>query len=460
MKKKVRFLALIVLSAFFLAFSFSAEASLPTVRVRIDGGKTSGTLSSSSAMTVTNGRGQSINAGTRAVVRFNGDGTVTVAGKKQPQPVMVVSRGPISWNDRPYRGKVELRRGSEGWVVVNVINVEDYLRGVLKMEINPAWPMEAIRAQAIVARTYAVAHANQSGAKGYDFDDSHNAQVYRGINAEDPILDKGIAATRGMVLFWQGKPALTPYHSDSGGWTADVRDVWGGARAYLVSKQEPFSSRSPHETWTATLSTAEMTAIARKLGTNVGEVTGLSVIERDRGGRAVLLRIDGTRGSATVKSHSFRMAADPKVIRSTFFDLNGDSLAVPEDYPDVLLPFLPSAPQEMAASRDADDPHLLITLTQEGAFTKEELMDMLLRPETRSSYVDKALSRSRPTTVRPVPSRPSRPSPTGRFVFQGRGWGHGVGMSQWGAKAMADNGWKAEKILSHYYPGTYITYIY
>ncbi len=452
------FLSLIVA---FLLFALSVEAAPQMLRVRIGSGKSSGTLSSSSAMTLVDGRGHSVNGGTKIAVNFNGDGTVAVSGKKLQNPLAVSSKVPIAWNGRPYRGKIELRRGSEGWIIVNVINVEEYLRGVLKMEINPAWPMEAIRAQAIVARTYAISHANRSGTRGYDFDDSQNAQVYRGVNAEDAMLDRGISATKGMVVLWQGQPALTPYHSDSGGWTADVRDVWGGTRPYLIAQQEPFPSRSPHETWKTTLSASQVTSIVRKMGVNVGDVTALSVAERDRGGRAVLLRVNGTAGTATVKSHAFRMAADPKIIRSTYFEMRGSAGSTTEEFGKPLLPLPSITAEEPERAINRNDPELLIKLTQEGAFTKDELMDMLLRPETRSAYLEKALVRSRPgAKPRPAtPVSPKRPA-SGTFVFEGRGWGHGVGMSQWGAKAMADNGWKAEKILGYYYPGTTIKQIY
>lgn len=449
-----------LISTLFLLFfllTLSAEGATQTVRVRIDGGKNSGTLTSSSAMTLSDGRGKSHGAGTKVSLAVNGDGTISAGGKKLTAPLTISSKGPIAWNGRPYRGKLEVRRGSKGWVVVNVLDVETYLRGVLKMEINPAWPMEAIRAQAIVARTYAISHAGQSGAKGYDFDDSHNAQVYRGVNAEDPTLDKGIAATRGLVVAWQGQLALTPYHSDSGGWTADVRDVWGGTRPYLLPRQEPFSSRSPHETWSTTLTATELTAIVRKMGVNVGQVTRLSVVQRDQGGRAVLLEVQGTAGRATIKSHAFRMAADPKVIRSTCFELNGTGSGGPLSPEPPLYPVMA---QEESSPPKAGDPNLIITLTQEGAFTKDELMDMLLHPETRDSYVAKALARS-PNRKTPRPTAPIAPRPSsGQFTFEGRGWGHGVGMSQWGAKAMADRGWKAEKILEHYYPGTTLKRIY
>lgn len=449
---------LYLLSALFLLLSLlplSAEGATQTVRVRIDGDKSGGTLTSPAAMTLSDGKGKSMGGGTKAVLTFNDDGTASVGGKKLIGPISVSAKAPLSWNGRPYRGKMEVRKGSQGWVVVNVIDVEDYLRGVLKMEINPAWPMEAIRAQAIVARTYAISHAGQSGTKGYDFDDSHNAQVYRGVNAEDPTLDRGIDATRGVVVSWQGNLALTPYHSDSGGWTADVRDVWGGSRPYLVVRQEPFPSRSPHETWSTTLTATQMTAIFRKMGVNVGEVTDLSVAERDQGGRAVSLRVQGTAGEATVKSHAFRMAADSKVIRSTCFELRSSDGGTPRSP----LPIL--SPPAKDSAVDGDDPNLIITLTQEGAFTKDELMDMLLHPETRQSYVDKALARSSKGRVsKPAAPVVASPRSSGSFIFDGRGWGHGVGMSQWGAKVMAEKGWKAEKILGHYYPGTTLKKIY
>ncbi len=108
------------------------------------------------------------------------------------------------------------------------------------MEINPAWPMEAVKAQAIVSRTYALRSMRQNNGKnGFDLRDSVLSQVYRGINAEDKRADQAISATRGIVVFHGGNLAFTPFHSDSGGATADVTAVWGGSMPYLRGVNEP-----------------------------------------------------------------------------------------------------------------------------------------------------------------------------------------------------------------------------
>ena len=240
---RVPFFALIFL--FMLFPSFRADARMVSVGLSI--GQSTLKISSASAMTVTDGAGKRHSIGGTAEFRAAGAGTVKAGNHSFRLPVTISGKAPLSFNGRRYRGTFRIISSGSGITLVNVLDLEEYLRGVLKMEINPSWPMEAVKAQAIVSRTYALRSIRQNNGKnGYDLRDSVLSQVYRGINAEDKRADQAISATRGVVVLHGGALAFTPFHSDSGGATADVAAVWGGNMPYLRGVNEPYPPSSPN----------------------------------------------------------------------------------------------------------------------------------------------------------------------------------------------------------------------
>ena len=367
-------------------------------------------------------------------------------------PVSISGNTLLKWNDRPYRGHFRLAQQGGGFNVVNVLGIEDYLKGVLKMEVNPAWQMESLKAQAIIARTYALRNKNRHGSSGFDLCALSHCQVYRGVNAEDRVLSKAVDLTKGIVLKYQGAYAATFYHSDSGGHTADVSSVWGSSIPYLKGKPEPLKYLSPYSNWQTTMSLLEIQKILASKGVNLGSLTGMAVSSRDSAGRAVNLTLRGTGGRITMKASQFRTMIGPDKIRSTFFSLGGKPPGTPS----------PKAPAGSSGSVDelsppltARDEQLLIAFTQKGVFNTEELMDMLVKPERRGFYLRKALEKQSGAGVPPQASPPPGAYFGGdRVTFSGHGWGHGVGLSQWGAKSLAEAGWDFKSILQHYFPGT------
>src|SRR5918994_3227192 len=142
---------------------------------------------------------------------------------------------PLRLDGRPYRGALVVRARGVRLSVVNEVELERYLRGVVPYEMPHDWPREALRAQAVVARSYAL--ATRKDGRAYDLFADERSQVYGGLRAETPESDAAVAATRGRVLLWRGRVATTFYHSTSGGRTAAVADVWPRARraSYLRS---------------------------------------------------------------------------------------------------------------------------------------------------------------------------------------------------------------------------------
>ena len=269
----------------------------------------------------------------------------------------------------PYRGVLELRRTAAGRLTaINELDLEEYLYGVLKNEVDPQWPTEALKAQAVASRTWALYSLNRFASEGYDVCATADCQVYRGVTAEDPRTSAAVDETRGEVMTYQGRPIFAAYHSDSGGSTESSDLVWGGAYPYLRGVADPYSVGAPRHEWIVRMDLATFENRVRRSGRMITNVTGIEVAEATPSGRAALLRVAGAHGVLLLRGAELRavLGAD---LRSTLF------------------------------------------------------------------------------TVRLVPDDPPQ------VEFQGRGSGHGVGLSQWGARGMAEMGRRYQEILSYYYSG-------
>jgi len=454
MKRPIPFTSILLsvaIAVFSLFLPSCLEASSRQVRIGLETGVFSGRIDSNSSIRVSDASGSSFSAGAGAAVESI-PGGVLVNGKRVSLPAdFESSQGFLRWNGKPYRGSLRLVSHQSGFSVVNVLDVESYLRGVLKIEVHPQWPMEALKAQAVIALTYALRHAGRHGADGFDLCATTHCQAYRGMAAEDPKLDQAVAETRGIVVLYGSGLAQTYYFADGAGWTADVSSVWGGGTPYLTCRPEPVPYETPHSRWRASLTQEALQKIMNTLRHPVGSILEIRALQRDAGNRVTLLEVRGTSGSATVKGHSFRMAAGSNLIRSTLFEV---SPAYGSTFPNA--PEKPVPEPAFPTGVPGEDP--LVVLTRQGAFTSDELMDMLLHPEKKADYLKKALSKGDTKAAAPIPapasSAPFSGTVPSAFEFQGKGWGHGVGLSQWGAKALAENGWKFEAILGHYFPGT------
>ncbi|MDR3321068.1 MAG: SpoIID/LytB domain-containing protein [Synergistaceae bacterium] len=461
--------ALLSLLALLMCFAGRAGAVENfNVKIGVGVGVSSGRLLGN-GLALTDAKGTKLKAQNGAQVVTDGQ-RLSVGGKKLVLPVTVTATNGLGWGETKYRGILRIISAQGGFTVVNELDLESYLRGILKIEMNPEWPQEALRAQAILARTYALKNRGRFASKGFDLDNTENSQLYRGVNAEDPRTDAAVSATKGQVLTWNGKAADIYYHSDSGGATADVSHVWGGNVPYLKPCQESVAYTSPYSTWQTSFTSVQASEIMRKMGRDVGSVAAIEVSLRDEYGRAVQLRVSGNKGTADIKAHSFRMAAGSSVIRSTNFNVaNGTVVAGRSAAPQTMA--APAAPVtapvrvESLAEMSSKTDHL-IEMTKGEVFTKDEMFDMLMNPDKREYYLklglDRVAGRLGGTQAQPAPVPLPQPVPvpaqtaSGLFVFVGKGWGHGVGLSQWGAKAMADQGAKCADILSHYFPGTKI----
>lgn len=401
--------------------------------------------------------------------------SLVVGGKVCAAPLILTSASPIRCDKASYEGEIVVRAQGGRITVVNKIDVEKYLRGVLGIEISPVWTLEVLKAQAVISRTYALSSIGKHSAEGFDVCDTDHCQVYRGVNVHGKTTDQAVIQTRGQVVVYRGALARTFFSSDCGGATADIRDVWGRAEPYLVVRREPYPSQSPKSEWEVTLTASEIQAALVKKGRNVGALREMAIVQRDAAGRPVTLRFTGSAGSAALTSAEFRMAIGAKKVRSTFFEFSRASAPRAVRAPEHSEP--KSRPAAFWAASgsplSAEDKVQLKALIAQKKFTVDERLDMLVYPERERFYLNRALGlKNDAPRIDPalqlspqkeieektpvVPTGASSVRVAGSVTLYGRGWGHGVGLSQWGAKAMADHGWSAEKILNFYYPGTVI----
>src|SRR4029079_17604872 len=181
-------------------------------------------------------------------------------------------RAPLMFNGREYHGTLALRSQGGGVSVVNGLSLDTYLRGVVPSESPSHWPLAALEAQAVAARSYAVAELRPTS--WYDLVPTTADQVYGGVRAERPSTDRAVYATGGQVVTWNGQVARTYYSSSSGGRTEAVQDAWPGATPipYLRSVPDPYDTYSPHHNWGPYNFSSSRLAAALGLGSAVESV--------------------------------------------------------------------------------------------------------------------------------------------------------------------------------------------
>jgi stage II sporulation protein D len=223
----------------------------------------------------------------------SGGGAITGCGDEATASARVIR---IEGQGR-YRGGLVATPSDDGLQVINQLGLEDYVKGVVANEVPSSWPAEALRAQAVVARSYGIA-TERSGS--FDHYDDTRSQVYGGVVAEQASATKAVAKTKAQVVTYKGKVAQTFFYSSSGGRTESSRFGFGGgeSRPYLKAVDDPFDDISPYHSWTERMSRAELQS---KLGDWVdGRLRGVKVVETGDSPRIVRARVIGTRGKTAV----------------------------------------------------------------------------------------------------------------------------------------------------------------
>jgi stage II sporulation protein D len=214
-----------------------------------------------------------------------------------------------------YRDAFVLHRAGNQVLVVNDIGLERYLYGVVPAEMPAAWPVEALRSQAVVARSYALTSLKPSAI--FDVFADTRSQAYRGVEGEAAATTAAVRATSGIVVTYGTAIARTLFHSSSGGRTAAVEEAFGGAPVpYLRSVDDPFDTLSPHHNWSVTLTDDDA---ERRLATVLGgDLVNITVTARTPTGRAATVRVTGTLGTRDIAGATARSLLG---LRSTWFSV-------------------------------------------------------------------------------------------------------------------------------------------
>jgi stage II sporulation protein D len=266
--------------------------------------------------------------------------------------------GYVYIGDYWYRGKALVIPAGKGLTAVNYVNLEQYLYSVLGSEMSASWPMEALKAQAVAARTYAIYKQQKERNAPYDVSSTQSSQVYKGVASEFSSTQSAVNGTAGQVLTYNNQLILSVFHACSGGHTENVEDVWSESLPYLRGVQD-YDQNITQCQWAKSFSPEELT----KRLSGVGDIVSISPVLTPYGS-IKSMKIVGTSGTRELKGEAVRNALGLKSKRFTI--------------------------------------------------TQEE------------------------TGLR----------------FDGRGWGHGLGLSQWGAYNLASRGINYRQILGHYYRGT------
>jgi len=267
-----------------------------------------------------------------------------------------------------YRGFIDLiAKDGKKLLVINTLELEQYVRGVLYHEITDRWPMQAMMAQAVAARTYAVFQIKQNKNQEFDVTNDIYSQVYGGKTAERYRTNTATSRTEGMILTYKGNVLPAYYHSNSGGHTEDVDELWEHDLPPLKGKPDLYSLGAPNAHWKKNFRAKDVQETLNKNGFKLGAIKEIQIIERTGSGRVKTLEFITRDGqSVKVAGRKFRDIIGPNELKSTFYDIE-----------------------------------------MQGYF----------------------------------------------FDVLGKGWGHGVGMSQWGANKMARKRFDFKEILGFYYPG-------
>lgn len=253
---------------------------------------------------------------------------VVLNGKKKPGPVYISPKdeknAALSVKGNTYRGDIKLLPSAyaDGLTVVNAVPMEDYLCGVVPSEVSPSWHEDALKAQAVAARTYAVYHRDSYRDAGYDVTDDTRSQVYRGTAVESAATNNAIAATAGEIVTSGGKAIDAVFHSNGGGYTENSENVWGSRISYLRGVKEE-SSSVVNQPWTKTVT---LTQFQNAVGVGSLKKIQLSKLKKgpmkvkDRGvsGRVTSFTVEGSKGKKTVTGDQMKNWFG---LSSTLFDL-------------------------------------------------------------------------------------------------------------------------------------------
>ena len=351
-------------------------------------------------------------------------------------------------NGKPYRGMLTFSVTGNTMTAVNVIGLEEYLYGVVPSEMPQSYETEALKAQAVAARTYAMTKLGAHTGSGYQLCDGTNCQVYKGCSNEAAATTAAIDATEGEVACYNGSPIEAVFSTSSGGYTENSENVWYAAVPYL--RAVPEFGEYNNNAWKKELTLDELSDLLETKGENIGSAEDIVITKLSTGGRVQEMQIVGTAGTKTLNKEALRtyFSGACGSLPSKMFTINGKGGEIGQYAGD-------NGKTETTAPVKGGG--LLAAAANQGIIAKTDGKLSYLNGKNISVDVE-VKGTSRPSVS--VGSRDYEVYSVNIstvkndvFVFEGVGAGHGVGMSQNGAQTMAQMGYDYEDILKHYYTG-------
>lgn len=344
----------------------------------------------------------------------------------------------LNLGSRSYRGRVEIGRyGSDTLTAVNVINIESYLYGVVPAEMISSWPKEALKAQTVCARSFALMKtgytADSNISKGFYLNDTTSHQVYKGYTAENSTTTQAVRETKGEVVTYNNKMITAYFSSTSGGRTESGSDVWGLKVPYYQSVVDIYETEPEKGPWIISYTKEQLKSKLTAGGFRIGTVKSINPEIITGSNRVYSLKVKGSTGSATLQSGSIRTILD---LYSTKFKIiqYGDS---------------PDKVSVLSASGKSNT-NVVTSVNISNAYVISGDNKIKKSDSSLAQYVVKGASDLMNYPV-------SAPKNRDTYYFAGMGYGHGVGMSQSGAKGMAKAGYDYKEIISYYFSGCEVT---
>lgn len=374
---------------------------------------------------------------TRILFQFDGKQTgESYALGIQPgleEGVKAITEYTVGSTTATYYGGFRLERISGGSItVVNMVELDDYAKGVVPYEMSNSWPLEALKAQAVAARSYARTLGTKHANAHADLCTTTDCQVYRGTQRAGANSDKAVDDTAGQFAYYNSKIANTVYFSSDGGATESSKNVWGTDNGFLQGVVDPYEAdvadRISNYYWTKSFTSKDLKDILHKEGYLCADIVGFCISQVSDTGNAVAVTFTDAAGKNYTFSRS-RMKSILGGLRSIHFTLSVSGAGS-------------SAGDGYAIAGKAQ-----LTPDLSGHFAISG--DGTVAPVAEDAY---AITGSGIAPLEPVASTTTGNADT-VYTLSGSGWGHNVGMSQWGAYAMAQRGFSYQDILQFYYTG-------
>ncbi|MGM0378849.1 MAG: SpoIID/LytB domain-containing protein [Bacillota bacterium] len=334
----------------------------------------------------------------------------------------------INYNGNRYRGNFLFKRfQNSDLTVINKLPLDKYLYGVLPNEMPADWDIEALKAQAVAARNYILCNLGRFSKYGFDVTDNIISQVYNGYDVETKLTNLAVDKTEDIHLKTKkDKLVVAYYHSNSGGHTENSENVWSNKVSYLKGVKDEFSENVHNSIWEKTYLKSEISDILADKEYYIGQLKDVEVIERSENGRVLKLKFKGSNNNIILEKNEIRKIFGYSNIRSTWFYINGkeeDEVTVVnnKEYKNIKL----------------SDKKIITKNGIKNISDDEKLVIYNGNDYKEIKYKNEGIDND-------------------KIKFVGKGYGHGLGMSQWGAKVMATRGYTYEEILKHYYKNTYL----